>query len=279
MRVVQLGDGTPEIAVVGGVHGDEPCGVRAVERLVEDDPAVERPVKLVVANELALEQGVRYVDADLNRAFGEGVPANAHERHVSEALAAEIEGLTALSLHSTQSYADPFAVSDGREPHVQAYVPRLSVAALVDTEDFGQGRLFAANADIVEVEAGLQGSETAAENAYRLAREFLTAAGVLPGDTVPRELPTFRMGDPIPKPEAEEYEVFAENFHEVEAGETFAAADGDGIVAEESFWPVLLSAYGYDDQFGYYGEPAPSIGQSPSEGANSTSVSSRSSAQ
>ncbi|WP_435095314.1 succinylglutamate desuccinylase [Halarchaeum sp. P4] len=279
MRVVQLGDGTPELSVVGGVHGDEPCGVRAIERLEADDPDVERPVKLIVANELALDYGVRYVDADLNRAFGDDTPDDAHERRVAEALAEEVEGTTALSIHSTQSHADPFAVSDGRQDHVREYVPQLSVAALVDTEDFGQGRLFAANADIIEVEAGLQGTETAAENAYTLAREFLTAAGALPGDTVSRELPTFAMGDPIPKPEAEEYEVFVENFTEVEAGETFAAADGDPVVAEEDFWPVLVSPYGYEDQFGYEGEPAPNIGQSPSDGANSTSVNSRSSAQ
>lgn len=279
MRVVQLGEGTPEVSVVGGIHGDEPCGVRAIERLEADEPDVKRPVKLVVANERALERGVRYVDADLNRAFGADTPEDAHERRLAESLAAEIEGTTALSIHSTQSHADPFAVSDGRQEHVQTVVPRLSVAALVDVEEFGGGRLFAADADIVEVEAGLQGTETAAENAYTLAREFLTVMDVLPGDTVPREIPTFRMGDPIPKPPADEYEVFAENFQEVEEGETFAAADGDPLVADESFWPVLLSPYGYENQFGYEGEPAPNIGQSPSEGANSTSVSSRSSAQ
>ncbi|GAD51385.1 succinylglutamate desuccinylase homolog [Halarchaeum acidiphilum MH1-52-1] len=279
MRVVQLGEGMPEVSIVGGIHGDEPCGVRAIERLESDAPDLERPVKLVVANERALERGVRYVDADLNRSFDDDVPEDAHERRLAEALADEIEGTTALSIHSTQSHADPFAVSDGRQEHVREIVPQLSVAALVDVEEFGGGRLFAANADIIEVEAGLQGSETAAENAYTLARELLTATGVLPGDTVPHELPTFRMGDPIPKPEADEYEVFVENFQEVEAGETFAAADGEPLVADETFWPVLLSSYGYEEQFGYEGEPAPNIGQSPSEGANSTSVNSRSSAQ
>lgn len=32
-----LGDGEPEIAVVGGIHGDEPCGVNAVETLLDED--------------------------------------------------------------------------------------------------------------------------------------------------------------------------------------------------------------------------------------------------
>jgi len=279
MRVEQLGDGDPDIAVVGGVHGDEPCGVRAVERLLADAPDVERPVKCIVANEEALERGVRYVDADLNRAFGPNTPADAHEVELGERLAEEIRGMTVFSVHSTQSHADPFAVSDGRADHVKRIVPRLSIVALVDTEDFGEGRLFATEADIIEVEAGLQGSETAAENAYRLVREFLTVEGALPGDTVERELPVFTMGDPIPKPAAEEYEVFVENFTPVEAGETIAAADGDQIVADRDFYPVLVSPYGYANQFGYYGDKLEDVGQSPSEGANSTSVNSRPSAQ
>jgi len=277
MRVEQLGDGEPSVAVVVGVHGDEPCGVRAVERLLDESPNVLAPVKVVVANERALDAGVRYVDADLNRSFTDDVPEDAHERRLAERLADEIRGCTVLSVHSTQSHADPFAISSGVDAPVPSVVPALSAAALVDTGNFGDGRIFAADADILEVEAGLQGSEAAAENAYTLVREFLTATEVLPGDVVHREVPVFEMGESIPKPAADEYEVFVENFEEVAAGDTYAAADGEPLVAEESFWPVLLSPYGYAHQFGYRGEPA-GVLQS-SEGANSTSVSSLSSAQ
>jgi len=277
MRVEQLGDGEPSVAVVVGVHGDEPCGVRAVERLLDDAPDVLAPVKLVVANERALDAGVRYVDADLNRSFTDDVPEDAHERRLAERLADEIRDCTVLSVHSTQSHADPFAISSGVDVPVPSVVPALSVAALVDTGDFGDGRIFAADADILEVEAGLQGSEAAAENAYTLVREFLAATGVLAGDLVHHEVPVFEMGESIPKPSADRYEVFVENFQEVAAGETYAAADGEPLVADEPFWPVLLSPYGYTHQFGYRGEPA-GVLQS-SDGANSTSVSSLSSAQ
>ncbi|MEF8831376.1 MAG: succinylglutamate desuccinylase, partial [Halobacteriales archaeon] len=47
------------------------------------------------------------------------------------------------------------------------------------------------------------------------------------------------------------YEVHAENFERVAAGERFAAVDGDALVAERPFYPVLLSADGYADIFGY----------------------------
>ena len=261
MRVEQLGDGDPDVAVVGSVHGDEPCGARAVERLLEDDPDVLQPVKLVVANEVALDRGVRYVDADLNRSIGEDIPEDAHERSLARRLAGEVQSCTVLSLHSTQSHASPFAITAGLDGPVPDVVPYLSVAALVDTKGFGEGRLFASDADIVEAEAGLQGTDTAAENAYRLSREFLTAVGALPGDCVHRNVPVFEMGDSIPKPPADEYEVFVENFERVERGETFAAAAGEALVADEPFWPVLLSPYGYPGQFGYRGERRGILGE------------------
>lgn len=251
MRVAQLGDGEPDIAIVGGIHGDEPCGVRAIERILDDDPSVARSVKLIVANEKALEQGVRYLDADLNRAFDEGAPPDAHERALAERLKAEIEDMTVMSIHSTQSYRNPFAIASDVGPTIESIVPHLTVDALVDAGLTVNGRIFEAEADIVEVEAGHQGSEAAAENAYTLSREFLTATGVMPGDTVPKSVPVFELGAPIEKPPASAYEVFADNFTRVDPGDQFAAADETPITAEEPFWPVLLSAYGYRDIFGY----------------------------
>jgi predicted deacylase len=253
MRVEQLGEGDPEIAVVAAIHGDEPCGVRAVERLLDDEPPVREPVRLVVANEVALDRGVRYVDADLNRAFDEETDRDAHEYQLARALRAEIEGCRVLSIHSTQSHAEPFAVASGTGAFARAVCPALSVAAVVNSESIDEGRLFTVDADILEVEAGLQGTAEAAENAYRLVREFLTATGVLPGSKAVRELPVFELGEPIEKPPAEEYEVFVENFTPVEAGETVAAADGEPIIADGPFVPVLVSARGYEDVFGYAG--------------------------
>ncbi|MFB6267262.1 MAG: succinylglutamate desuccinylase/aspartoacylase family protein [Halodesulfurarchaeum sp.] len=250
MQVTRLGEGDAELAIVGGVHGDEPCGVEAIQRLLADDPPVRRPVKLIVANEEALARNVRFVDADLNRAFTDA-PAEAHERGLAEALATAIQGTTTLSIHSTQSYHSPFAITSGMAPAVREVVPRLSVDAVVDAGPAVNGRIFEAAADIIEVEAGYQRSEAAAENAYRLTREFLTATGALPGDTMVRDLPLFDLGTPLEKPRASAYEVLVENFSRVRKGQPFARADGEALRAEEPFWPVLLSAEGYRDIFGY----------------------------
>ena len=258
MRIYELGEGNPEVAVVGAIHGDEPCGARAIERLVSEDPPVQRPVKLVVANEEALERGVRYLDEDLNRAFPGDATAETHEGRLAHDVAREIRGCTTLAIHSTQSFGEPFAVVRSVDAVSRTVAPRLPVVALVETDEHSEGRLIEFP-HVVEVEAGLQGSDEAAENAYWLLRAFLAATGALsaPAADDPirtddgEPVPVFRLLTPIPKPPAEKYEVFARNFERVETGEVFAAADGERFSADESFYPVLLSPYGYVDQFGY----------------------------
>jgi predicted deacylase len=204
MRVEQLGKGDPEVAVVGGIHGDEPCGVEAVRALLDEQPPVERPVWLVVANEAALAAGERYLDDDLNRSFPGTSDATSHERRLAARLGDVLEGCETLSLHSTQSYEDTFAIVDGVGEFERRVCPRLSVDAVVDATAFDRGRLFASVDSLVELECGRQGSETAAENALRVTREFLGTVGVLPGERrVPRsDLPVYRLTGRVPKRQA-----------------------------------------------------------------------------
>ncbi|MFC7098630.1 succinylglutamate desuccinylase/aspartoacylase domain-containing protein [Halobaculum marinum] len=278
MQIHQLGEGVPEVAVVAGIHGDEPCGPRAVERLLAEDPDVERPVKLVVANEEALEAGVRYLEEDLNRAFPGDANGDTHESQLAYHLMAELEGCTVLALHSTQSTAEPFAVAETVDEIARAVVPHLPVTKLLETEGLAEGRLIQ-HPHTVEVECGLQGSDEAAENAYRLVRGFLSATSALPVDDAtvradeeavraadggaPEAIEVFELVDPVPKPRADEYEVFVENFAKVEVGERFAAADGETFTADESFYPVLMSPYGYEDLFGYAADRVGTLGDRP----------------
>ncbi|MFC4357551.1 succinylglutamate desuccinylase/aspartoacylase family protein [Halobium salinum] len=261
MRIHQLGDGTPEVAVVASIHGDEPCGARAVERLLTEDLEVERPVKLIVVNEEALERGVRYVDEDLNRAFPGDPNGDSHEARLAHALTNELRDCTVLSLHSTQSYSEPFALVKEVDAVARSICPHLPVDLVVETDAFSEGRLIE-HPHTVEVECGLQGSDEAAENAYWLVRAFLTATGVLPAplsddpvDAGEREgVRVYRLTEPIPKPPAGQYEVFVNNFEPVDAGARFATADGETFTADEPFYPILLSSNGYEDVFGYAGE-------------------------
>lgn len=256
MRIERLGDGKPEVAIVGGIHGDEPCGVAVIEHLIEEDPDVERPVALVVANEAALERETRYVEDDLNRSFPGDTEADSHEKQLAGRLTDVLSGCETLSLHSTQSYGDVFAIVDSPGEYERDVVPRLSVDTVVDASAFNRGRLFSSVPRTVEIECGYQGSKEAAENGLEVARQFLGAVGALSAARRPRtpDLPVFRLTGRVPKSGVGRYEVYASNFERVPAGEPFAAIDEERVVAEEGFYPVLMSSNGYEDVFGYAAE-------------------------
>lgn len=253
MRIERLGEGTPKIAIVAAIHGDEPCGVHAVERILQEAPAMAKPVKFIVANEEALEANQRYLEEDLNRAFPGDPDGKTHEMRLAAALTAELQGCTTFALHSTQSYGNPFAIVHEAVGVPAELASMLSVDAIVETGPFDEGRLFQAVSPLVEVECGFQGSAEAAENAYRLVMEFLAANDALADRPRPatRDHPVFRLHDVVPKEAADCYEVFVSNFERVEAGDIFAVADNEEYVADEPFYPVLLSANGYEDVFGY----------------------------
>jgi len=266
MKIYELGEGTPEVAVVGGIHGDEPCGPLAIKRLLAEQPTVDRPVKLIIANEKALETGDRYLEADLNRVFPGAPDSDAHERRLAHDIAREIQGCTTLALHSTQSYADPIGVIKSVDEVARAICPRLPLDVIIETDSHTDGRLIE-YPHTIEVECGLQGTDAAAENGYELVRAFLAATGVLPMDEssgrldipAPEAVRVFRLQTPIPKPPGIEYEVFVNNFELVETGTAFAAVDNEPICAEQDFYPVLLSPNGYENIFGYVSERVGSV--------------------
>jgi len=253
MRIERRGEGDPEVAIVGGIHGDEPCGPAAVERLLAEDHTYERSTLFVVANEEAIAEDVRYLEEDLNRTFPGDHDGATHESRLAAELGDLLAGCETLSLHSTQSYERAFAIVKDVDDFARGVCPRLSVDAVVDAGSFDRGRLFTVAPRTIEVECGFQGSPEAADNATQIAREFLAATGAIDEEpeTVATELPVYELDRSIAKSAASEYEVFASNFERVEAGEPFATAGDAPLEAAEPFYPVLMSAYGYDELFGF----------------------------
>lgn len=250
MQVHTVGEGTPEVAVVGAVHGDEPCGARAIERFLATDPEVDRPAKLIVANERALDRGVRYVETDLNRALPGDPESDLYEERLAHELATEVEGCLSLGIHSTVSYGDAFAnvaYLNERKRDIAAHLP---VTGIVDFTAVSDGRSVELPG-FVDIEAGHQGSEQAVDNAYDCIVAFLQTTGVLPGDPPAQDPGFYEVTEAMYKEPTRTYRVVAENFERVAPGDAFATVDGDPLVADDEFWPVLMSAAGHDTLLGY----------------------------
>ena len=72
-RLGRAGPGLPTLVVVGGVHGNEPAGVEASQRVAQAlaprEESLRGEVVFVAGNLQALALGQRFVDRDLNRAW------------------------------------------------------------------------------------------------------------------------------------------------------------------------------------------------------------------
>lgn len=246
------GPNDPEIAVVGGVHGDETSGVRAVRRLRDANLDLQRGVAFVIANPAAVEAGVRYLDSDLNRVFP-GDPAGDREERLAAQLCDLVEPLTTLSLHDTHSHPASFALVHRSQLEEFDVASGLPVHHIVDHSGVNEGTITTCGL-VVEVEVGPQGSDEAAVAAEFQARAFLQRVGALPGDPPSVDAEYFRMTEAVPKPPNASYELYVENFERVPPGMVYARIDGQDQVADELFYPILMSEYGYPRILGYKGE-------------------------
>jgi len=255
MRVETLGpEGKPEVAAVGAIHGDEPCGARAIERFVAEGPTdrLRRPVRLVVANERALAAGERFVDADLNRVFPGDPDGVAHERRLAARLLAELGDAFVLGFHSTVSSAEPFGTLADLTPEKARVMRALPLSHAADFAGVVEGR--SVNLPrFVNVEAGPQGTDAAAEDAYECLLSYLRAMDALPGAPEPTPTTLYRVTEVIEKAPGRAYRVEAGNFERVPAGEVYARSlDGEHVLrADGDVWPVLMSAEGHERLLGY----------------------------
>ena len=118
----------PTLLITGGIHGNEPAGVVAAERVLPRlqklTPAIRGEIVFLRGNTRALERNVRYVDADFNRQWtsaiiaansspfshsSEGIEQNELLIHLSDAIERARREIFFLDLHTTSADGKPFA--------------------------------------------------------------------------------------------------------------------------------------------------------------------------
>ncbi len=259
MKTIERGSaGSARVAIVGGIHGDEPAGERIVRRLaaeLDEGGTGTGSVRLIIANEPALAAETRYTDADLNRVFPGDVDSDDYERALAPRLATELDGMDAvLALHSSHSAPPPFAIYSDLTESVQRSVTGMPVDYVVDSSGLRSTTLDSVVPHTVSIEVGRQGSEEAVEFGYEACLAFLRAHGALEDEPPTFTETTIVAGDEeVPKGGGNPHVYYA-NFEEIPVGEVFAEDDvythrieAAGVV------PILASEHGYEEIFGIYG--------------------------
>lgn len=198
MRVSASGDWPrPYIGVCGAMHGNEPCGADAVERLARNFERGELApiggtVFLIVANPEAASQRRRHTEggADLNRlwdfSFAERLRREAwgYEHHRALELKEMLGGLDVfLDLHSAATATPPFGVSNGEVP-IDEIAKRIGISYLVQSwyglaDKVIIGFLKLSGVPALSVECGSHDDPQISDKAYQIALSFLRATGTI----------------------------------------------------------------------------------------------------
>ncbi|MBT7611045.1 MAG: aspartoacylase [Bacteriovoracaceae bacterium] len=94
-----------KFAIIGGTHGNEPVGIKTIEKILAENKETLNSYKTFLGNPKAYDLKKRYVDSDLNRAFGPNGSSKGYEKKRSSELTDLIKDKFdfILDLHTTTS--------------------------------------------------------------------------------------------------------------------------------------------------------------------------------
>ena len=216
-RVLGQTQGTepgPTLICVAGLHGNEPAGIKALERifgaLSSERPPLRGEFVGLVGNLAALSQRRRYLDRDLNRGWlplrvealasgdGHGRAAAAEDRE-ARALLRELFAtidraagqVYVFDIHTTSGESVPFGTI-GDTLHNRAFAMRFPLPIVLGLEEQLDGTLLDYLTGLghvtMAVEAGRHDSPIAVDHAEAAIWIALSAAGLISN----RELPQVR---------------------------------------------------------------------------------------
>jgi succinylglutamate desuccinylase len=262
----------PTLIVIGGLHGNEPAGGRALREIA---PLIEKlatrlkgRVYLTAGNTRALRAGVRFIDHDLNRAWtrenleaagtregertAEGRELSELDRLLDRILVTAQDEVYILDLHSTSAGGHPFATV-GDTLRNRTFAKKFPVRLLLGIEEQLEGTMleYLNNAGAVTLgfEGGRHDAAATVENHVAMIWLALAAAGILPLECVP-DLRTHTMRlasgvahdrvievryrEPVGKTDEFVMDPGFKNFDPIEAGQVLAQNKAGEIRAPES---------------------------------------------
>jgi len=129
----------PHLLVFGGIHGNEPCGSRALEKLIAEFNSGKRKILkgrctlVPICNEKAYAADKRYIDENLNRVFKRHAVADTHEKQLANRLAPLVENCDILlDLHSMESSGKAFSFLNSPTPGSEEFCRALDCEWIVE---------------------------------------------------------------------------------------------------------------------------------------------------
>lgn len=174
------------VVVLAGVHGNEPCGVNAFDRVVPDLQIQRGSVTFEIGNPDALSQGKRFIDANLNRMFlpdselSERARASSEYRRSRELIPLLESADTLLDIHASNTpNAIPFIICEPGSFKTALSLPGSIISSGWDRlEPGGTDYLVNKKGGIaICIECGYAGDPASDDRAVKAIEAFLVSMG------------------------------------------------------------------------------------------------------
>ncbi|MFA5270110.1 MAG: succinylglutamate desuccinylase/aspartoacylase family protein [Patescibacteria group bacterium] len=179
------------VTIMGGVHGDEVCGVQIIDKLRRNLKVDRGTVHLIYGNPRAIQAGKRFVEVNLNRVFREPSELNEKQGVSYEAKRARelmpylVASDALLDIHSSNTPdSPPFVICEANSYELAKHFPFATISSGWDVLEPGGTDAYVntGGGQGITVECGYHLDPKAPEIAEETAWEFLKLMGAIDGE-------------------------------------------------------------------------------------------------
>jgi succinylglutamate desuccinylase len=174
----------PTSIILAGVHGDEVCGINAINELLPSLQLNKGSLIIGLGNLLAIKKNVRYIEVNLNRVFKDGKLLSKKEKMSYEYRRSRVikkylmQADALLDIHSSHTPNSPaFAICEKNGLNIARYLPVKYITGGFDkVEPGGTDYYMNSNGKIgICVECGYTNDSLSTKNAIQSIIAFLAA--------------------------------------------------------------------------------------------------------
>lgn len=127
----------PTITILGGIHGNERCGINAINRILPELKINKGIVHFIFGNPRAISANSRFIEQNLNRLFRDNLTSEEKKSHEFQRALYIKQFLDqsdiCLDLHSNYTQlATPFAFSESNAAAMTKFLPVKTICQNVD---------------------------------------------------------------------------------------------------------------------------------------------------
>ena len=248
-KIVGREEGTTSIVLVG-VHGDEKCGVKALEKILPNLEIERGTVLFGYGNPRAIEANKRYTEVNLNRMFNRDEQLTTSEKESYEYGRAQFlktylgKAEVLLDIHASRtSTSKPFVICEANAKGVIEYLPVERVVSGFDQIEPGGTDYYMNSIGKIGIciECGFLGSPQSEQIAEEGIYAFLKARGHIANDLIPQKQSYIRLYD-LYKTKTNKFILakLFDDFEGISKGQVIGV-DGDQEIRAEKAATILFA--------------------------------------